>query len=137
MLSLFRRLNAGEAVFDFIGKRRRFYWISAALLLLCVGSFIFRGFNLGIEFSGGTQFQFKASTAQPAEVQQVAQSAGAEVANTPQIVGSGGTRSVLLKAGELAPAEQTKVVNRDPAGLRHLRPEPDQPVQSVGPVVGQ
>ena len=32
----FRRLNAGEAVFDFIGKRRRFYWISAVLLLLCV-----------------------------------------------------------------------------------------------------
>ncbi|HST66515.1 MAG TPA: protein translocase subunit SecF [Mycobacteriales bacterium] len=111
MLRLFRRLNAGEAVFDFIGKRRRFYWISAVLLLLCVGSFIFRGFNLGIEFSGGTQFQFKASTAQPAEVQEVAESAGAEIANTPQIVGSGGTRSVLLKAGELAPAEQTKVKN--------------------------
>jgi preprotein translocase subunit SecF len=110
-MSLFGRLNAGEAVFDFIGKRRRFYWISAALLLLCVASFVFRGFNLGIEFSGGTQFQFKASTAQPAEVQQVAESAGAEIANTPQIVGSGGTRSILLKAGELAPAEQTKVKN--------------------------
>jgi len=109
MLSLFRRLNAGEAVFDFIGKRRRFYWISAALLLLCVGSFIFRGFNLGIEFSGGTQFQFKASTAQPAEVQQVAESAGAQVETTPQIVGAGTNRSVLLKVGELVPAEQTKV----------------------------
>ncbi len=109
MLTMFRRLNAGEAVFDFIGKRRRFYWISAVLLLLCVGSFVFRGFNLGIEFSGGTQFQFKASTAQPAEVQQVAEMAGAEVATTPQIVGAGSNRSVLLKVGELNPTEQTKV----------------------------
>jgi preprotein translocase subunit SecF len=109
VLSMFRRLNAGEAVFDFIGKRRRFYWVSAVLLLLCVGSFVFRGFNLGIEFSGGTEFRFKASTAQPAEVQQVAESAGAAVAVTPQIVGAGATRSVDLKVGELTPAEQGRV----------------------------
>jgi preprotein translocase subunit SecF len=111
MLSLFRRLNAGEAVFDFIGKRKRWYWVSAVLLLLCVGSFIFRGFNFGIEFDGGTQFQFKAATAQPAEVQQVAEQAGAEVENTPQIVGAGSTRSIVVKAGELTPAGQDKVEN--------------------------
>ena len=109
MLSVFRRLNAGEAVFDFIGHRKRWYWVSAVLLLLCVGSFIFRGFNFGIEFDGGTQFQFKAATAQPAEVQQVAEQAGANVENTPQIVGAGSTRSIVVKAGELTPAEQDKV----------------------------
>ena len=109
MLSVFHRLNAGEAVFDFIGHRKRWYWVSAVLLLLCVGSFIFRGFNFGIEFDGGTQFQFKAATAQPAEVQQVAERAGAEVENTPQIVGAGSTRSIVVKAGELTPAEQDKV----------------------------
>ena len=109
MLSLFRRLNAGEAVFDFIGKRKRWYAVSALLLLLSIGSFVVRGFNFGIEFDGGTQFQFKAATAQPAEVQQVAQQAGADVQNTPQIVGAAGTRSVIVKAGELNPTEQTKV----------------------------
>ena len=109
MLSVFHRLNAGEAVFDFIGHRKRWYWVSAVLLLLCVGSFIFRGFNFGIEFDGGTQFQFKAATAQPAEVQQVAEQAGANVENTPQIVGAGSTRSIVVKAGELTPAEQDKV----------------------------
>src|SRR3569623_2014986 len=111
MLSLFRRLNAGEAVFDFIGKRKRWYTISALLLLLSIGSFVVRGFNFGIEFDGGTQFQFKASTAQPAEVQQVAEQAGAEVPNTPQIVGSGGTRSIIVKAGEMSAPDQTKVKN--------------------------
>jgi preprotein translocase subunit SecF len=111
MLTLFRRLNAGEAVFDFIGKRRRWYWISAVLLLLSIGSFIFRGFNFGIEFDGGTQFQFRATTAQPAEVQEVAEQAGAEVENTPQIVGSGGARSIVVKAGELSAPAQTKVKN--------------------------
>ena len=111
MLSVFRRLNAGEAVFDFIGHRKRWYWISAVVLLLCITSFVVRGFNFGIEFDGGTQFQFKATTAQPAEVQQVAEQAGADVQNTPQVVGAGGTRSIVVKAGELSATDQTKVKN--------------------------
>src|SRR5829696_8370381 len=109
MLTLLRRLNAGEAVFDFIGNRKRWYLVSAALLLLCIGSFVFRGFNLGIEFSGGTSFQFRAASVQPAAAQQAAEAAGAEVATTPQVVGNGGTRSILIKTGELTPAEQTRV----------------------------
>ena len=40
MISLFRRLDAGDAVFDFIGKRKRWYWVSAVLLLLSITSFI-------------------------------------------------------------------------------------------------
>jgi len=111
MLSVFRRLNAGEAVFDFIGHRKRWYWISAVVLLLCITSFVVRGFNFGIEFDGGTQFQFKATTAQPAEVQQVTEQAGADVQNTPQVVGAGGTRSIVVKAGELSATDQTKVKN--------------------------
>ena len=111
MLTLMRRLNAGEAVFDFIGNRKRWYWVSVALLVLCVGSFIFRGFNLGIEFSGGTSFQFRAVAAEPAQAQEAAEAAGAEVASTPQVVGSGGSRQILIKTGELSPAEQTTVKN--------------------------
>jgi len=111
MISMFRRLDAGEPVFDFIGKRKRWYWVSAVLLLLSITSFIVRGFNFGIEFDGGTQFQFRATTAQPAEVQSVAEQAGADVQNTPQIVGAGGNRSILVKAGELSAPEQTKVKN--------------------------
>jgi preprotein translocase subunit SecF len=109
MRTLFRRLNAGEAVFDFIGSRRRWYLVSALLLLVCIGSFVFRGFNLGIEFSGGTSFQFRAASAQPAQAEEVVERAGAEVASAPQIVGSGETRSILVKTGELPPAEQTQV----------------------------
>ena len=108
-LRKFRRLDSGEAVFDFIGSRKRWYAVSGLLLLLCIGTFVFRGFNLGIEFSGGTSFQFRAASAQPEEVQQVAEEAGAEVASAPQIVGSGGTRSILLRAGELSTAEQSEV----------------------------
>jgi preprotein translocase SecF subunit len=106
---LFRRLDSGEAVFDFIGSRKRWYAASAILLLICLGSFLFRGFNLGIEFSGGTSFQFSATSATPEEVQEVAEEAGAEVSTAPQVVGSGEARSILLRAGELDDAGQTRV----------------------------
>ncbi len=111
MLKLLRRLNAGEAVFDFIGARKRWYVASAILLVICVGSFVFRGFNFGIEFSGGTSFQFKAAAVQPAQAATVAEQAGATVASPPQVVGAGGTRSILIKSGELSSPEQTKVKN--------------------------
>ena len=109
MLRLFRRLNAGEAVFDFIGSRKKWYAVTAVVVLICLASFLFRGFNLGIEFAGGTSFQFKAATATVEQAQQVVESAGAEVATTPQIVGSGDQRQILVKTGELAVPEQTRV----------------------------
>ena len=42
--------------FDFIGKRRIAYFISGALLLLSIGSFFVRGFNTGVEFTGGRAY---------------------------------------------------------------------------------
>jgi len=104
------RLYRGETTFDFIGSRRRWYAASGILLLICVLSFGIRGFNLGIEFSGGTQFQLKAPESVSAvDVTSVVEGAGAELASAPQIVGSGATRSIVVKTGELPVAEQTTV----------------------------
>src|SRR5690348_18351465 len=111
MISLFRRLDAGEAVFDFIGKRKRWYWVSAVLLLLSITSFIVRGFNFGIEFDGGTQFPSRATTAQPAGVQSVAAQAGAGVPTTPPIGGAGGPRSAPGVAGERSAPERPAVAS--------------------------
>ena len=108
LLRMFRRLDTGEAVFDFIGSRKRWYAVSAVVLLICLGSFLFRGFNLGIEFSGGTSFQFATSSGQPAEAQEVAERAGAEVSTTPQVVGFD-PRQILLKTGELDEDSQVRV----------------------------
>jgi preprotein translocase subunit SecF len=54
---LLGRLYRGETRFDFIGARKRWYLASGIILVICVISIIFRGFNFGIDFAGGDSYQ--------------------------------------------------------------------------------
>jgi preprotein translocase subunit SecF len=64
------RLYTGEISFDFVGKRRRWFILSGVLMLIVVIGFAIRGLNLGIEFTGGAEFQVPARADQ-AMVQKV------------------------------------------------------------------
>src|SRR6185503_19458838 len=55
-MSALRRLYRGETNINFIGNRKKWYIASAIIILVCVGSMVFRGFHWGVEFAGGTQF---------------------------------------------------------------------------------
>ena len=56
-------------VIDVVGQRKRCYWIAAVvMLLLCITSLVFRGFNFGIEFKGGNSFRCRPASARSAEV---------------------------------------------------------------------
>src|SRR6266567_2703496 len=59
--SIFFRLYTGTGAFDIVGKRRRFYVIFGALVLVCLVSIVVRGFTFSIEFKGGTQIQMPAN----------------------------------------------------------------------------
>ena len=110
MPGLIGNLYKGNTRFDFIGSRRRWYVASGVLLLMCILSFSIRQFNLGIDFSGGTQFQFKAPPAvSVTDVAGVVEKAGAAVPDAPQVVGSGDTRQVVVKTSELSPAQARTV----------------------------
>lgn len=43
----------------FIGNRKKFYALSLAVIILGAGFFAFRGFNYGIDFTGGTMMQIE------------------------------------------------------------------------------
>src|SRR5688500_11680366 len=49
------RLYRGEANLNIVGRRKLWFTVAAALVLLAIGSFVVRQFELGIEFAGGTQ----------------------------------------------------------------------------------
>jgi SecD/SecF fusion protein len=42
--------------FDFLGVRKKFYMISAAVILVGIGSFFVRGLSYGVDFSGGRSY---------------------------------------------------------------------------------
>ena len=41
---------------DFIGKRKRFYILSAVIVLLGIGSLVTKGLNYGVDFVGGRTY---------------------------------------------------------------------------------
>ncbi len=100
-MSLVRRLYRGETNIDFIGSRKRWYIASAILVTVCLGLIIFKGFNYGIEFSGGNSFTVpKPAGATLEDAERAIESTGAEV-QTAQEVGGGGQTKFVLKTEAL------------------------------------
>lgn len=114
--SLAHRLYNGEAGLDVVGKSRIIARITAVVLLVCLASMIFRGFNFGIEFVGGSSFRVPGTSAELTQVRVAAEQAGAQVASA-QVVGG---NSILLRTGQMSGAEETKVTDAI-AAAAHVR----------------
>lgn len=53
----FGRLYRGLTTVDFVGRRKVWFSISIAIILIGLGSLSIRGFNLGIDFKGGSSWE--------------------------------------------------------------------------------
>ncbi len=54
---------AGWQMFDAVGKRRIWFTVAGILIAASIGSLIFKGLNLGIDFRGGTEMEFASQQA--------------------------------------------------------------------------
>src|SRR6476646_4355330 len=111
MAGRIRRLYRGETNIQFIATRKRWYLASSIMLLICLASIIFRGFNFGIDFSGGTQFAVPSEGGKitPAQVDTASADAGVTSAEAAQLVGSGDAQTIRVKTGNLNVAKQSEV----------------------------
>lgn len=57
-------LYTGRRSIDFVGRRRLWYALAAVAVLLSIGGLALRGLNLGLEFSGGSEFRVTKSASQ-------------------------------------------------------------------------
>jgi preprotein translocase subunit SecF len=110
------RLYRGEAGLNIIGRRKIWFSVAAALVLVAILSMGIRGFSLGIEFEGGNAFQVpaKVGTLQQAEVA-VGNALGAlggdrHVVSTQQIGGAAGSYEV--RTSVLTPEQSVQVQNQ-------------------------
>ncbi|GAA4420957.1 protein translocase subunit SecF [Actinokineospora soli] len=111
--SILEGLYTGNGALDIVGKRKRAYVFFAVLFLACIVSIVFRGFNLSIDFVGGTRVQMPAvSAGGPIETSQVedvyTEALGREPASV-QTVGAGQTASIQIRSEALPPGDVSKL----------------------------
>ncbi|MGH3492684.1 MAG: protein translocase subunit SecF [Sciscionella sp.] len=111
--SLVHRLYTGSGAFDLVGKRKRFYAAFGLLVIICLISIIFRGFNFGIEFKGGTQIQMPAQGANGVISVQAAKSTFRQAlgyeADSVQLVGRGSSASLQIVTNSLNVRDTARV----------------------------
>ena len=62
------RLYSGETSFDIVGKAKRWYLVSAVLIVVSIATLAIQGMQLGIEFKGGSAYTFTSTTATTEQV---------------------------------------------------------------------
>ncbi|WP_410667439.1 protein translocase subunit SecF [Amycolatopsis sp. cmx-4-68] len=111
--SVFHRLYVGTGAFDVVGKRKRWYIFFTGLVLVCLLSMIFRGFNIGIEFEGGTQIQLPANGTHGVITEEQAKESFQKALGRPaagaQKVGTGDASTIQLRTDTLNAADVAKV----------------------------
>ena len=81
------RLYRGEVSVNFVGRKRTWYSISGAILLISVAALLFHGLNFSVDFKGGAVFQFTAPAASQAQVSTAVTDAGVAGAIVQQLSG--------------------------------------------------
>jgi preprotein translocase subunit SecF len=129
--SIWSRLYNGETTIEFVGRRRRWFLISAVIILIGMLSLFTRGLNFGIDFEGGTSWEVEAPGVSVAEARDALRPVGLANAKV-QVLGDDLLR---IQADTANPEESAKVT----AALAELAKVPTNQVNlnEVGPSWGE
>lgn len=96
------RLYTGTGAVDVIGNRKRWYLVTAGILLVAVLAILIRGFSFGIDFEGGTRIQIPATNGlETSAVEQVFSDTIGSPPESVQSVGSGAGQSIQIRSEAL------------------------------------
>jgi len=106
-----QHLYEGRVSFDFVGRRKLWYSVSALIVVLAALAFIVRGFNYGVEFKGGVEFtaQVKVANSESADdmIKGVEDSGVAEAGDP--TVQTSGENTIRIQTRALTQDQATKV----------------------------
>jgi preprotein translocase subunit SecF len=102
------RLYHGETSIDFIGRTKLWFAISAAFLLVGLGSMLLNGLNLGIDFKGGAVYEVPSDTL---TINQARDALGTVGINDPKVqeLTSASLRKIRVQTPTLDPAKAQQV----------------------------
>ncbi|SQG64794.1 preprotein translocase subunit SecF [Corynebacterium renale] len=101
-LNFFDRITTGEGGIDFIGRTKLWYWITAVWLIISVAAIAIRGFDLSIDFEGGTKMNMPAADLVVEEVEETFIDATGVIPELTQIVGTGSTATLEINSERLS-----------------------------------
>ena len=108
-LGIAERLYTGQTSYDFIKHRRLWFIVSAVIIGVSLLLLVWRGLTLGIEFSGGTDFQAPMSVQQGTVDKVRAQMADVAVEDLAPQVFALGEDSIRVQTRALSPDETNTV----------------------------
>lgn len=126
------RLHSGDVSFDFVGRKKLWYSISALILLLAIGGLLGRGLHEGIEFKGGSVYTLEHTTASVNDARHAAEKFAGDNEPIVQKVGDDGIRIQLAESD----AAMTKQITADIAKELNV-PANNINTQVVGPSWGK
>lgn len=97
----FSRLYSGSGGFNIIGRSKTWFIITAVIMLVALGAMLFRGFNLGIDFEGGTKMTIPAAEISEEAAEEVFVEATDVEPDQVQIVGAGDARILEITSESL------------------------------------
>jgi preprotein translocase subunit SecF len=107
------RLYRGETRFDFVGKRKIWFSISAAIIVLGIISIVLRGgLNLGIEFKGGTEWTIAAPGVTQTQATDALSGTGL-IDPTVELLGTGSKQTLNVQSdlNKLSETQQNTISN--------------------------
>ena len=139
-MSLWQRLHHGETNAQIVPHWKRWFAVSAAVIIVGLLALFTRGLNLGIEFSGGNVWQVPAGKASVAQVQSAAEDAGLSEVHVQETT-AGTKRSFRVSAAtvEGAPAQRQRTLDAVDSALAKVTNQSVDAVtaDTVGPSWGK
>ncbi len=130
--SIWYRLYNGETNYDFVGGRKKWFTLSAIVILAGVLSLVLQGLNYGIDFKGGTSWEVQAPGVSVAEARDALDEVGLDDARI-QVLGGD---TVRVSAGVQEPEDQQRITARI-AELGNVSDPNQVSVNDVGPSWGE
>src|ERR1700689_4207986 len=104
------RIYQGRTTVDFVGRKRTWFTISLVIIILGLASLGIRGFNLGIDFKGGSSWEVQTSHSSVAAITSAAEKAGLRDPIVEELGSK--TYQVTADINSLSADAQTKLINK-------------------------
>lgn len=122
--------------FDWVGNRKKFYTVSAIIIVLGIGSMIFRGFSTGVDFKGGRSYVVRFD--KPVETTNIRSQLTGPFETAPEVKTFGESNQVKITTSYLISDNTSEAEDKvEQALISGLNIQPNQIMssQKVGPTV--